>query len=104
MNYGITNFDDISYAFLTIFQCITMEGWTKIMNIFQDAYAAWFVVAYFILCIIICSVFLLNLTIAVMLMKYEELDKAQESGESEIGKKKGEVAAIKEPNHNEELR
>jgi hypothetical protein len=34
LNYGLTNFDDILMAFVTIFQCITMEGWTKIMNIY----------------------------------------------------------------------
>jgi hypothetical protein len=77
LNFGITNFDDIASAFLTIFQCITMEGWTKIMNIYQDAYAEWFVVIYFISCVVICSFFLLNLTIAVMLMRYEELEKSQ---------------------------
>ena len=77
LNYGLTNFDDIGSAFLTIFQCITMEGWTYIMNIYEDAYLAWFVDVYFIGCVVICSFFLLNLTIAVMLMKYEELDKDQ---------------------------
>lgn len=75
LNYGLINFNNIFYAFLTIFQCITMEGWTKIMNIYVDSYQPWFVNLYFILCILICSFFLLNLTIAVMLMKYEELDK-----------------------------
>ena len=30
-NYGITNFDNIIYAMLTVFQCITMEGWTPIL-------------------------------------------------------------------------
>lgn len=30
-NDGITNFDNIGYAMLTVFQCITMEGWTPIM-------------------------------------------------------------------------
>jgi hypothetical protein len=53
-----------------------MEGWTKIMNIYEDAYSGWFVQSYFILCIVICSFFLLNLTIAVMLMKFEEQDKS----------------------------
>lgn len=77
LNYGVTNFDNIASAFLTIFQCITMEGWTKIMNIYEDAFTSWFVDLYFISCVIICSFFLLNLTIAVMLMKYEELDKNQ---------------------------
>jgi hypothetical protein len=52
-----------------------MEGWTKIMNMFQDAFYGWFIGIYFIMCVVICSFFLLNLTIAVMLMKYEELDK-----------------------------
>lgn len=79
LNYNLTNFDNIMKAFLTIFQCITMEGWTKIMNMYQDAFHAWFIGIYFILCVIICSFFLLNLTIAVMLMKYEELDKQQDN-------------------------
>lgn len=74
LNYGITNFDNLFYAFLSIFQCITMEGWTKIMNIYEDAYVSWFVNLYFVSCVVICSFFLLNLTIAVMLMKYQELD------------------------------
>jgi hypothetical protein len=30
-NYGITNFDNIGFAMLTVFQCITMEGWTTMM-------------------------------------------------------------------------
>ena len=30
-NYGITNFDHIGLAILTVFQCITMEGWTQIL-------------------------------------------------------------------------
>ena len=45
---------------------------------FEDAYAPWFVNLYFISCVVICSFFLLNLTIAVMLMKYQELDKVQQ--------------------------
>lgn len=30
-NYGITSFDNIGFAMLTVFQCITMEGWTTIL-------------------------------------------------------------------------
>ncbi|KAJ8263387.1 hypothetical protein COCON_G00158440 [Conger conger] len=30
-NYGITNFDNILFAVLTVFQCITMEGWVDIL-------------------------------------------------------------------------
>ena len=30
-NYGITNFDNIAFAGLTVFTCITLEGWTDVM-------------------------------------------------------------------------
>ena len=30
-NKGITSFDNIGFAMLTVFQCITMEGWTQIL-------------------------------------------------------------------------
>ena len=30
-NFGITSFDNIGYAMLTVFQCVTMEGWTQIL-------------------------------------------------------------------------
>lgn len=30
-NYGITQFDNILFAILTVFQCITMEGWTELL-------------------------------------------------------------------------
>ena len=34
LNYGVTNFDNLGSAFITIFQCITMEGWTTVMYIY----------------------------------------------------------------------
>lgn len=30
-NNGITNFDNFGLAMLTVFQCITLEGWTNVM-------------------------------------------------------------------------
>jgi voltage-dependent calcium channel L type alpha-1D len=30
-NDGITNFDNIGLAMLTVFQCISLEGWTDVM-------------------------------------------------------------------------
>lgn len=34
-NHGMTNFDNIVWAWVTIFQCITTEGWTDIMYALQ---------------------------------------------------------------------
>lgn len=30
-NWGITNFDNFGLAMLTVFQCITLEGWTDVL-------------------------------------------------------------------------
>ena len=46
---------------------------------YRNAYSDMFVRIYFLLCIIVCSFFVLNLTIAVMLLKYEEADESQEN-------------------------
>ena len=29
-NFGVTNFDNILYSLLAVFQCITLEGWSDI--------------------------------------------------------------------------
>lgn len=65
-SWGITNFDHMGYAFLTIFQCITMEGWTDIMYLVQDAGFGFMASIYFVLLILIGSFFMLNLTLAVI--------------------------------------
>ncbi len=35
-NNGITHFDNIGFAMLTVYQCITMEGWTKVLYWVSD--------------------------------------------------------------------
>lgn len=65
-NFGITNFDWMGRAFLTIFQCITMEGWVDIMYMVQDATGEVVPAVYFIVLILVGSFFLLNLTLAVI--------------------------------------
>lgn len=30
-NFGITNFDNFGLAFLTVFQCVSLEGWSDVM-------------------------------------------------------------------------
>lgn len=30
-NWGITNFDNFGLAMLTVFQCVTLEGWTEVL-------------------------------------------------------------------------
>lgn len=83
LNFGISNFNNLGYAFLTIFQTITLEGWIDITNIYRSAFTPWMVIIYFILCVIVCSMFVLNLTIAVMLLKYDEFESQNESDDKD---------------------
>ncbi|XP_055327220.1 voltage-dependent calcium channel type A subunit alpha-1-like isoform X2 [Paramacrobiotus metropolitanus] len=65
-NYGITSFDNIGFAMLTVFQCITMEGWTSVLYYTDDALGSMFNWAYFVPLIIVGSFFMLNLVLGVL--------------------------------------
>ncbi|XP_041094438.1 voltage-dependent N-type calcium channel subunit alpha-1B-like [Polyodon spathula] len=65
-NFGITNFDNILFAVLTVFQCITMEGWVEILYSANDAAGNTWNWLYFIPLIIIGSFFMLNLVLGVL--------------------------------------
>ncbi|KAI4897855.1 hypothetical protein NFI96_027596, partial [Prochilodus magdalenae] len=65
-NYGITQFDNILFAVLTVFQCITMEGWTDMLYYSNDALGSAWNWLYFVPLIIIGSFFMLNLVLGVL--------------------------------------
>ncbi|XP_076228268.1 calcium voltage-gated channel subunit cacophony isoform X3 [Nomia melanderi] len=65
-NYGITSFDNIGFAMLTVFQCITMEGWTAILYWTNDALGSTYNWIYFIPLIVLGSFFMLNLVLGVL--------------------------------------
>ncbi|XP_030647627.1 voltage-dependent R-type calcium channel subunit alpha-1E [Chanos chanos] len=65
-NDGITQFDNILFAVLTVFQCITMEGWTAVLYNADDALGPTWNWMYFIPLIIIGSFFVLNLVLGVL--------------------------------------
>ncbi|XP_064213761.1 cacophony A isoform X8 [Tribolium castaneum] len=65
-NNGITSFDNIGFAMLTVFQCITMEGWTAILYWMNDAVGSTFNWMYFVPLIVLGSFFMLNLVLGVL--------------------------------------
>ena len=70
-NEDVTNFDSIFWAMLLVFQCITLEGWSDIMVMYQTVYTD-YVFIYFVPLVFIGAFFLLNLTLAVINSKYSE--------------------------------
>jgi hypothetical protein len=73
-NYGVTNFDNFFSALLMSFQIITLEGWSEIMLYLMEGVSIW-VVPYFLILIFLGSIFLLNMVLAVILVKYIESEK-----------------------------
>ncbi|CAH7240408.1 Cacna1d [Phodopus roborovskii] len=65
-NGGITNFDNFAFAMLTVFQCITMEGWTDVLYWVNDAIGWEWPWVYFVSLIILGSFFVLNLVLGVL--------------------------------------
>ena len=57
---GAISFDNIGYAWIAIFQVISLEGWVDIMYYVMDAHS-FFSFIYFILLIVIGSFFMINL-------------------------------------------
>ncbi|XP_070193049.1 muscle calcium channel subunit alpha-1-like isoform X2 [Littorina saxatilis] len=81
-NWGITNFDNFGLAMLTVFQCITMEGWTDVMYYVNDAVGTEWPWIYFISLIIIGSFFVLNLVLGVLSGEFsKEREKAKARGD-----------------------
>ncbi|XP_067934639.1 muscle calcium channel subunit alpha-1-like isoform X2 [Watersipora subatra] len=93
-NYGITNFDHIGLAILTVFQCITMEGWTQILYYMNDALGGGWPWLYFVSLIIIGSFFVLNLVLGVLSGEF--------SKERENARKRGEFQKLREKKQLEE--
>ncbi|RUS83605.1 hypothetical protein EGW08_008624 [Elysia chlorotica] len=81
-NYGITNFDNFGLAMLTVFQCITMEGWTDVLYDINKSHGPHWPWIYFISLIIIGSFFVLNLVLGVLSGEFsKEREKAKARGD-----------------------
>uniref|UniRef100_A0A3Q2V3E2 Voltage-dependent L-type calcium channel subunit alpha n=1 Tax=Haplochromis burtoni TaxID=8153 RepID=A0A3Q2V3E2_HAPBU len=81
-NDGITNFDNFAFAMLTVFQCITMEGWTDVLYWVNDAVGYTWPWVYFVTLIIIGSFFVLNLVLGVLSGEFsKEREKAKARGD-----------------------
>jgi hypothetical protein len=87
LNFGYTTFDNLLVAFLTIFQCVTEEGWVDIMYQIQDGFNGLAGALVFILLLVFGSFLLLNLTLAVLedaLSAQKDIeDERQEAEETE---------------------
>lgn len=78
-NFGFTSFDSVQLAYLTIFQCMTQQGWSDAMYWAKQSVGQ-YIYAYFIV-ILFLSFFLFNLIIVFIIVNYS-LSQEQNAFES----------------------
>ncbi|XP_068940674.1 sodium channel protein type 11 subunit alpha [Petaurus breviceps papuanus] len=70
-DYNFTNFDNFGWAFLSMFRVMTQDSWERLYQ--QTLRAAGpLAVVFFVVVIFLGSFYLINLTLAVVTMSYEE--------------------------------
>ncbi|XP_055713319.1 muscle calcium channel subunit alpha-1-like isoform X3 [Phlebotomus papatasi] len=81
-NFGITNFDNFGLSMLTVFQCVTLEGWTDVLYNIQDAMGNSWQWIYFISMVILGAFFVMNLILGVLSGEFsKERTKAKNRGD-----------------------
>ncbi|XP_032955552.1 voltage-dependent L-type calcium channel subunit alpha-1S isoform X2 [Rhinolophus ferrumequinum] len=80
-NDGVTHFDNFGFSMLTVYQCITMEGWTDVLYWVNDAIGNEWPWIYFVTLILLGSFFILNLVLGVLSGEFtKEREKAKSRG------------------------
>ncbi|XP_050528815.1 muscle calcium channel subunit alpha-1-like isoform X2 [Daktulosphaira vitifoliae] len=81
-NWGITNFDNFGLSMLTVFQCITLEGWTDVLYNIEDALGSSWQWIYFVSMVILGAFFVMNLILGVLSGEFsKEREKAKARGD-----------------------
>ncbi|XP_072155545.1 muscle calcium channel subunit alpha-1 isoform X4 [Bemisia tabaci] len=81
-HFGITNFDNFGLAMLTVFQCITLEGWTDVLYDIEDSLGNTWQWIYFISMVILGAFFVMNLILGVLSGEFsKEREKAKARGD-----------------------
>ena len=93
LNFGYTNFDSIGYAMVTLFQAVTMEGWTDIMYLCMDVFSPTAAVTLFVLLFAVGSMLVLNLVLGVIADTLGDEEAAQEREEK--AQREREVLALR---------
>lgn len=87
INFDITNFNDVLSASVTIFQVITLEGWSSLMYNYQDTVSYALSSVFFVALVIIGAFTTLNLVLAAIMHSYLEQEELRKKAEKEEEKK-----------------
>lgn len=87
--YNNADFSNLENSFLTLFQCMTLEGWVDILHQASEHYNHnWFIRGYFISFIILTVIVSFNVFVAVLTSQVQEKISASQQKEEEFMMKK----------------
>jgi Ion transport protein len=84
INYGITNFDSLPTALLSVFQIINSDTWYQQLIDLMDLDIPAFGAVYVILMIVVGQFFLMNLILAVIIFAFIKTQKQELSSEIKL--------------------
>ena len=77
-NANTNGFDEIGMAWLTILQCISLEGWVDVMYMIQETGGNIGYDMYFIILILVGSYFVMNLVVAIIFIRFKGFKELEE--------------------------
>lgn len=83
LNWGLTGFDSFPQAMITVFQIITLEGWSNILDQVTDVWYKPPAFAFFGFQIVLCGYIVLNLVLAIITKSLDQFGKKNGDSYSE---------------------
>ena len=87
INFDITNFNNVGNAAITIFQVVTLEGWSGLMYNYQDTVSYTTSSLFFVLIVLIGAFTTLNLCLASIMHSYLTQAAKRKKNEEEFNQK-----------------
>ena len=86
-NHGYSTFDNIGKASLSIFQIITLEGWTELMDCLTDMSSGVLVTSYFIVLVWVGAFFMTHYLLAMICLEFTKQLKSTQMAGAELDQK-----------------
>merc|ERR1719350_588288 len=90
--WGITCFDNFGQAMLTVFQCITLEGWTDMLYWIHDSQGNTWQFIYFVSMVVLGAFFVMNLILGTLCGEFSKVrEKAKSRGDFQKQREKQQI-------------
>ncbi len=92
--YQHADFTSLSHAFLTLFQLMTLDGWSEMMYAASDNYnGSWLIKSYFVSFVVLTAIISFNVFVAVLTSQVHEKVMLDQKVSGKLTKIEGEVSS-----------